>query len=368
MILLKSGVGNYISIRNKQYSYFAGNDYLGLANHPKMISDVTDTIEKYGINFSASRKTTGTSDIHLQLEELLSDFKNSKDAIVFASGYMGNSLLLNVLRDKYTAVYADSMAHPSIVDGIPKDISHVNFYDHRNASHLEMLLKKNTNHKPLIITDGIFALTGEIAPLDQIYSLVEKYNAILIVDDAHATGVLGKNGRGTPDHFKLDGASNIYQSETMSKAMGASGGFISADKKIIQMIRSKSNFYGASTALPPPIVAAGSFSAKYIKQHPELRKTLINNANLIRAGVKKLGFTTTNDATPIILFFFNEQHTAKGLSQHLEENSIIVPSINYPVKMAQFIVRITASASHTKDQIERLLHILKKWRDKHRLN
>ncbi len=365
MITLKSGVGNFISLRNKQYSYFAGNNYLGLSNHPEMVKDVTRSIEKYGINFSASRQTTGTSDIHLQLEENLSDFKNCGDAIVFASGYMGNSLLLHALKDSYSSVFADSMAHPSILDGIPKDISHVNFYDHRNTNHLEDLLKKHKKHHQLIITDGIFALTGEIAPLDQIYFLAEKYNAILIVDDAHATGVLGENGRGTPEHFKLDGARNIYQSETMSKALGAYGGFISADKETIQMIRSKSTFYRASTALPPPIVAAGNFSTKYIKKHPELRKRLKGNAIFIRTGVKELGLKTTDDITPIIPIFFTEQHNAKDLSRYFEENGIIVPSINYPVKMDQYIVRITASASHTKDQIEKLLYILKKWRDKH---
>ncbi len=368
MITLKSGVGNYITLRDKQYSYFAGNNYLGLANHPEMIKDVTRSLKKYGINFSASRQTTGTSDIHLQLEELLANFKNCEDAIVFASGYLGNSILLNALRDSYSAIFVDSMAHPSILDGIPKDFKPVNFYDHKNVNHLEELLKKHKNHRPLIITDGVFALTGEIAPLDEIYSLAQKYNALLIVDDAHSTGVLGENGRGTPEHFQLEDAVNIYQSETMSKAMGAYGGFISAEHKIIEKIRLKSTFYGASTALPPPIVAAGSFSTRYIKQHPELRKRLMENALLIRTGAKELGLRTTDDITPIIPIFFNEQHMANDLSRYLEENGIIVPSINYPVKMDQFIVRITASASHTKDQIENLLQILKKWRDNHGTN
>jgi 7-keto-8-aminopelargonate synthetase-like enzyme len=368
MITLKGGVGNYITLWNKQYSYFAGNNYLGLANHPEMIKEVTHSLEKYGINFSASRQTTGTSDIHLQLEEHLANFKNCEDAIIFASGYMGNSLMLKALRNSYSAIFVDSMAHPSILDGIPKDVSQVIFYEHKNANHLEELLKKHNNHRPLIITDGIFALTGEIAPLDQIYSLAEKYNALLIVDDAHSTGVLGENGRGTPEHFQLDGALNIYQSETMSKAIGAYGGFIASENKIIQKIRTKSTFYGASTALPPPIVAAGNFSAAYIIQHPELRERLMENSLLIRTGIRELELSTTDDMTPIIPVFFNEQNKAENLSRYLEENGIIVPSINYPVKIDQFIVRITASASHTKDQIEKLLQILKKWRDNHGSN
>ena len=365
MITLESGVGHYISINNTSYSYFAGNNYLGLANHPTMVEDAIHSLKKYGVNFAASRQTTGTSDIHLELEKLLADFKNQQDAVVFASGYLGNKLLLHVLKNHYSAVFTDSLGHPSIVDGIPRDISSVSYYDHCNPNHLENLLKRSKKHRPLIITDGIFALTGEIAPINQLYSLAEKYNAILIVDDAHATGVLGENGKGTPEHFKLDGAANLYQSETMSKALGAYGGFIAAEKEIIQKIRSKSTFYGASTALPPPIVAAGCSSVRLIKQHPQLREKLRENANQLRTGIREMDFLTTDEITPIIPIFFKDQQTAKNLSEYLEKNKIIAPSVDYPVKMDQFIVRITVSASHTKDQIENLLYILKKWRDKH---
>ena len=365
MITLNSGVGNYVTLKNIQYSYFAGNNYLGLANHPEIVKTVIHSLEKYGVNFSASRQTTGTSDLHLELEKLLAEFKNQQDAIVFATGYMGNKLLLHALKDDYTAIFADSQAHPSILDGIPKDISHVNFYDHCSPNHLENLLKNSKNFRPLIITDGLFALTGEIAPLDRIYALAEKYNAIVIVDDAHATGVLGKNGRGTPEHFGLDGAANLFQSETMSKALGSYGGFISAKKEIIHEIRSKSKFYGASTSLPPPIVAAGCASLRFIKQHPDLRDKLKENARSVRSGVMGMDFSTTDEITPIIPVFFKEAHSAKSLSEFLEENQIIAPYIDYPVKTDKFIVRITVSATHTKDQIEHLLYTLRKWRDKH---
>lgn len=364
MIILDNFISHYLTINNSQYSYFAGNDYLGLANHPALVENAIQALKKYGVNFSASRQTTGTSDIHLELEKLLADFKDQQEAVVFATGYLGNRLLLYALKDSYTMIFADAMAHPSILDGIPGEIP-FRFYDHCNPSHLENLLKENPKYRPLIITDGIFALTGEIAPLDEIYSLVQKYNALLIVDDAHATGVLGKNGRGTPEHFNLDGAANLYQSETMSKALGAYGGFISTRSEIIREIRSKSSFYGASTALPPSIVAAGCTSVRLIKQHPELREKLRENALLIREGVMELGFATTEGITPIIPVFFRDKQKSKELSEFLKENHIIAPSIDYPVKIDNFIVRITVSSNHTKDQIENLLYLLKKWRDNH---
>jgi 7-keto-8-aminopelargonate synthetase-like enzyme len=365
MITLDSETDSYITLNNSRYSYFAGNNYLGLANHPDSVKAAVDALRKYGVNFSASRQTTGTSGIHLELEKLLANFKHQEDAVVFATGYLGNSLLLIALKGCYSAVFADSQAHSSIRDGIPKEISHVHFYDHCDPNHLEDLLKKNQKFRPLIITDGIFALTGEIAPLDEIYSVAQKYDALLIVDDAHATGVLGKNGKGTPEHFNLDGARNLFQSETMSKALGAYGGFISAEKEIIQEIRSKSSFYGASTALPPPIVAAGCASVRYLARHPELREKVRKNAGMVREGIRELGFASTEGITPIIPVFFQDQQKAKSLSVFLKENQIIVPSIDYPVKLDKFIVRITVSANHTRDQIGNLLYILKKWKDNH---
>lgn len=364
MITLQSRAGNYIVFQDEAYSYFAGNNYLGLASHPELVSSASYAIEKYGINFSASRHTTGTSDIHLELESLLADFKDQQEAVVFSTGYMGNSLLFYAFKDRYSIIFADSSVHPSVCDTIPKGIP-FRFYNHCDPDHLKKLLKKKRRSRPLIITDGIFALTGEIAPLDQLYSLSEKYGALLIVDDAHATGILGKNGKGTPEHFDLDNAPNLYQSETMSKALGAYGGFIAAEKNIIQKIRSGSTFYKASTALPPPIVAAGCASVRLIKKYSNLREKLKENARLIREGITEMGFITTADPTPIIPVLFKDREKAKELSEYLEKNHIIAPCVDYPVEKRDFIIRITVSSLHTRKQIENLLFNMKEWRDKH---
>ena len=365
MIVLNSGIGNYVQRNGKKYSYFGGNNYLGLANHDAVKEAAIQSIQHYGVNFSASRRTTGTADIHLELEKQLSVFKAKQDAVVFASGYMGNSILLEILKKRYSAVFMDQLAHPSITGSIPRDIAIVQYYNHCDTGYLENLLKQYSASNPLIITDGIFALTGEIAPLDKIFPLVKQFNGILIVDDAHSTGILGKNGRGTPEHFKLTDNENIYQTETMSKALGGYGGFIAGGLELTELIREKSTIYQASTALPPPIVAAGSASLRLIMENPDMRIKLLETAGELRLRIIGLGFHTTPDETPIIPVMLSELTRAKDLSSFMESNGIIVPLINYPVKQEKYLLRIAVSITHTVDQIEELVEILTKWKDKY---
>ena len=365
MIILDSEVGNYVTSGGKKFSYFAGNNYLGLANHPLIKEASIRSIEKYGLNFSASRQTTGTSGIHLELEKQLSSFKKKQDSVIFASGYMGNKILLRILREEYSALFIDKCAHASITDGIPHDVSRVCFYDHCSTEHLESLLKRTKKYKPLIITDGLFSLTGEIAPLADIMHLAEEYDAIVIVDDAHSTGILGKNGRGTVEYFFLESKENLYQTETMSKALGAYGGFIAGSKELINSIRDRSTIYQASTSLPPPLVSAGIACLKIMEEHPGLRKRVLDIGRQIKTEISGLGYKTTPDDTPIIPVFFRSYENAGRLSAFLMKNDIIVPFVNYPVNIERFVVRITASASHTDEQVDELLNVFKKWRNKY---
>jgi len=278
---------------------------------------------------------------------------------------MGNKILLQILRNEYSAIFIDRSAHSSIADGIPNDVTRVYEYDHCNIKHLENLLKRAKRLRPLIITDGLFALSGEIAPLNDIMVLAELFNGIVVVDDAHSTGILGKNGRGTPEYFNLESSGNLYQTETMSKALGSYGGFISGSRELISSIREHSALYRATTSLPPPVVSAALASLKVIRDHPELRTRVLENARLIKREIKDLGFNTTSEDTPIIPVFFHSYETAEKLSGFLKENNIIVPLINYPVNIDNYLVRITASANHTDDQIGDLLNVFKKWRNKY---
>jgi 7-keto-8-aminopelargonate synthetase-like enzyme len=364
MIILNSGIGNYVISGGRKYSYFGGNNYLGLANHPEVKAAAIKAIERYGVNFSASRRTTGTADIHLELEKELSVFKGAEDSVIFASGYMGNGILFEILKERYSTVYADQLAHPSITAGIPGNLSDVQYYNHCDAGHLEKLLENDRDKRPLIVTDGVFALTGEIAPLDKIFPLAVKHNAILIVDDAHSTGILGERGRGTPEHFNLDHSLNTWQSETMSKALGSYGGFISGNIELTDLIREKSKTYQSSTALPPPVAAAGIASLKLIRKNPGLRILLLEKAGIVRKEIVSMGFQTTSVITPIIPIMLTSSAKAKDLSEFLEKNGIIVPFMNYPVKQEKFLLRIAVTADHTSEQTDQLLENLTKWKNK----
>jgi 7-keto-8-aminopelargonate synthetase-like enzyme len=364
MTILNSGIGNYVIADNKEYSYFGGNNYLGLANHPVVKESAIQSITKYGVNFSASRRTTGTADIHLELEKELAQFKGKQDAVVFASGYQGNSILLDILKSRYTAVFIDQQAHPSIIASIPRDIINVHYFEHCNPGHLGNLLDEHSGISPLVITDGVFALTGEVAPLDRIYSLVNRHHGILIVDDAHSTGILGETGKGTPEHFKLSDNGDIFQSETMSKALGSYGGFIAGNKELIDSIRERSSLYQASTALPPHIAAASLASLKIMQENPELRLQLLEKSLALRKEIIGMGYNTTQVITPIIPIFFSELAKAGELSFFLEKHGIIVPLMNYPVKQVKYMLRISVSASHTSEQADLLLEMLNKWKNK----
>jgi 7-keto-8-aminopelargonate synthetase-like enzyme len=368
MYLLNSGIGNYVVSNGRRYSYFAGNNYLGLANHPRVTEASVQAIRKYGVNFSASRQTTGTADLHLELEKQLSQFKGKQDAVVYASGYLGNLILFETFADRYSAVFADEMSHPSIIKNIPREVSGVFLYDHLDTGNLEKLLSRNKAFRPLIVTDGIFALSGEIAPLDQIHYLAKKHNGLLIVDDAHSTGILGKSGKGTPEYFGLEEQENLYQTETMSKALGSYGGFIAGTTEDIGYIRTRSSAYQASTSLAPPVAAAAIASLGVINKNPGLHIRLLSKSLALRQSISNLGYQTTEDNTPIIPLIFPSQGLAMELSQFLEDNGIIAPFIRYPVRKEIFIVRITVSVSHTDEQTGELLTQLKKWKMKHGKN
>lgn len=361
MIVLENEIGNFIKCNNKTYSYFGGNNYLGLASHPAVKEAAIIATEKYGVSFSASRQTTGTSRLHLELEDELARFKGREDSVIFASGYMGNSILLDCLDGNYSAVFVDRLSHPSIIWGIPKNKVNVFMYDHCDTEDLERQLYKHRQYKSIIITDGIFPLTGDIAPIDIIYEHATKYHSLLIVDDAHSTGILGEKGRGTPEFFDLDNAPGIYQSETMSKALGSYGGFIAADRPFINKIRENSAIYQASTSLPPSVVAAGLASLRIIRKEPSIRKKVLELSKIMRKEISEIGFKTSGLNTPIIPLFMPSYEAASNLSGFLQEKGIIVPVVRYPGIEKTSLIRITVSANHKNVQIEELLENLKKW-------
>jgi len=364
MIILESATGNYVTIQNKQYSYFAGNDYLGLANNPLIKQQANQAIATYGMNFSASRKTTGTSSLHQLLEKKIAQFKDSEAAIVFASGYLGNYILINALSDKFDAIFTDESVHPSMLLGFPSNkIREIHYYKHCDSANLEELLEKHKTDNPLILTDGIFALTGEIAPIAKIHEIAVRMNAILVVDDAHGTGILGETGKGTPEYFGLHKATNIYQTETFSKAFGVYGGFIASTQQVIEKIFTQSPVFAGSTALPPTLAAAAIQSLELVSSQPELRNRLFENIDYLKPQLLNLGFNLVESRTPIASLFFETREKAVNLSEFLYQNQIIAPFIEYPVKHDNYIIRLTISSAHTKNQIDNLIENLQTWKD-----
>lgn len=364
MIILEGGASNYILANGRKYSYFGGNNYLGLANNPDVKAASIRAIKKYGINFSASRVTTGTSTIHLELEEKLSAFKGKEDTVVFASGYQGNSILLEILKEKYSVILADELCHASINSAIPRNKESI-YFRHCDAQNLAFLLESKKISSPLVITDGVFALTGEIAPLGEIYSVVKKFRGMLVVDDAHSTGILGETGKGTPEYFGIHSCRDIYQTETMSKALGSYGGFISGSRKLIDQIRHRSSTYQASTALPPPVVAAALESLKIISESSGLRTKLLKRAVAIKGRIAAMGFKTVMAETPVVPVFMQSASRAGELSEYLEKNGIIAPFMNYPSGREMNLIRIAVTSDHTDNQIDMLLNNLGKWTRKY---
>jgi len=362
---LNGPVGTHIECEGRRFLFFAGNNYLGLANHPAVKEAAAEAIEGYGLSSSASRETTGTCTLHLELERQLAEFKNRPDAVIFSSGYLGNKILLRALRDRFTAVFADRLSHPSVMDGIPRETGEIVFYDHGDVDHLADLLAEQPKARSLIITDGVFALAGEIAPLDRIYRLARQHRAVVVVDDAHATGILGEHGRGTPEHFGLDGAENLHQTETLSKAFGCFGGFIASTRELIETIRTGSAAYIGSTALPPPIAAASLASLRHYRTHPERRLRVLENARYIKKELHRMNLPTATDPTPIIPLFFDTHEEAEQLSRFLHNQGIIAPAVRYPVSMDRYLVRLTVSADHTGDHMDTLLQALERWRNRH---
>lgn len=364
MRLLEEAPAPVVKINGKDCLYFGGNNYLGLASHPEVMDAAIQAIRQFGVNSAASRHTSGTTALHVKLETALAAFKGREDAVTFASGYLGNAIVMQALQEQYDRILMDEAAHPSISGGIPHQIRKMEAFRHCDEKHLEELLQHPGQGKALVITDGVYALTGEIAPLDAYYRLARKYNALLIVDDAHATGILGEMGRGTPEHFQLDGSEGLFQTETMSKAIGGYGGFITGNASLVDRIRRKSPVYQASTALPPPMTAAGLAGVQWIMNNPLPRRELKKMASLLKDEISTLGFHTNRYPTPIVPVIFNEEEDARHLAEFLFENGIWAPYMNYPVKHAGYLIRIALSLHHTESHIDQLLTLLSRWKMK----
>src|SRR6201996_5115555 len=345
----------------------ASNNYLGLANHPKLIEASLKATKEFGVGSGAVRTIAGTMRIHMELEEKIARFKNVEACVVFQSGFTANAGTVSSILGKDDFIISDELNHASIIDGARLSRAKIKVFRHKDAAHAEELLKEVANepgHK-LIITDGVFSMDGDIGPLPALCDLAEKYGAIMMVDDAHSSGVLGRNGRGTVDHFKVHGRVDV-QVGTLSKAIGALGGYVCGSKELIDFLYHRARPFLFSTSHPPSVAATCIAAFDVLEQEPELMDKLWANTRFFKKELGLLGFNigginTPASETPITPIIIGEGKLTMEFSRELFNEGVFVPGIAFPtVAEGKARVRTIMSAAHTQDQLTKALEILKK--------
>ena len=361
ILTIESAVGPEIVINGKKLLNFCSNNYLGLANNPEMKKAAIEAIKKYGIGPAAVRTIAGTTVLHKELEAALAKFKKAEAVITFQSGFSANIGVIPALVGEGDLIFSDELNHASIIDGCRLSKAEVIRYAHINPADLEEKLKAaDPKVKKMVITDGVFSMDGDIAPLDKIYAVSSKYGAMLMVDDAHGEGVLGESGRGIVDHFKLHGKVDV-EVGTMSKAFGVVGGLAAGRTEIIEWLSQRGRPFLFSSAMTIPDVAACIAAVKLLTKSGSLVKNLWKNADYLRAGLKKLGFNTGSSVSPIIPLMLGDSKLAQDFSKELFAEGLFAKAIVYPtVPQDKARIRIMNSAGHSKEQLDRALKIFAK--------
>ena len=352
--IIESPQNASISVNKKNVLNFCSNNYLGLSNHPDIIKAAKKGIDEWGFGLSSVRFICGTQSIHKNLENKLSSFLKKEDTILYTSCFDANGGLFETLLDKEDAIISDELNHASIIDGVRLCKANRYRYKNSNMDELESILKKTQNHKNrLITTDGVFSMDGYVAKLDQICLLAKKYNAMVHVDDSHATGFFGPTGRGSVEYCNVMDKVDIITS-TLGKALGgASGGFTTSTKNIIEILRQRSRPYLFSNTVAPSIVSASISVIDILMQSTELRDKLESNTKYFRKEIQALGYEIKNGVHPITPIMLYDAHIAKKLSELLLEKNIYVVSFSYPVvPKNQARIRVQISASHNQDQLD----------------
>lgn len=352
---LLSPQGPDIRVAQGHVLNLCANNYLGLANHPEIVRAATDGMRRYGYGMASVRFICGTQDLHKQLERAVSAFLGTDDAILYSSCFDANGGLFETLLDERDAVISDALNHASVIDGIRLCKAKRWRYAHSDMADLEARLQEARDCRlRLIATDGVFSMDGDLAKLDRIVELADRYDAAVMVDDSHATGVLGRNGRGTPDHFGVADRIEIVTS-TLGKTLGgAAGGFTTGRSEIVELLRQRSRPYLFSNALPP-VVAAGALRAlALVEQGDALRTTLHANATFFRSQLTALGFRLVPGQHPIIPVMLGDAALATSMADRLLQEGLYVVGFSYPVvPEGQARIRVQMSAAHTREQLER---------------
>lgn len=361
--LVESEPDAWIIMDGRRVLNLCSNNYLGLANDQRIKQAAVEAIKNYGFGSGASRLVCGNTKLHEELERKITEFKKSEACLVFNSGYTANIGIISALVKRGDAVFCDKFNHASVVDGIILSRAEFRRYAHKDIPALEDLLKKSGSYRRrLIVTDSVFSMDGDIAPLGELIDLAKRYDCLLMIDEAHATGVLGENGRGALEHLGLeDKKDGIIQMGTLSKALGGFGAYACGSKDLIDYLINHSRAFIYTTSLPPSIIAANIKALEIIQSEPQLRTKLKSNVDFLKDKLHSLGFDTKESQTPIIPLITKEPKLTMNFSRRLFEEGVFVQGIRPPtVPEGSARLRITLMASHTKDDLKFALERIEK--------
>ena len=348
-----SAQGAWLIVDGKSVLNFCSNNYLGLANHPKLVEAAKEATKKFGVGPAAVRSIAGTMDLHVQLEGRLAKFKGAEDVITFQSGFTANLGTIPALVGKEDVIFSDRLNHASIIDGCRLSGAKIVAYEHNDPSALEDAIKEHASkyRRALIVTDGVFSMDGDVAPLPALYKVAQKYDILFMVDDAHGEGVLGKGGRGIVDHFNLHGKIDV-EVGTMSKAFGVVGGMVAGRKEIVEWLRQRGRPFLFSSAVTAPDAAACLAAVDLLEESTELVDKLWANAKYFKEEMKKLGFDTGMSETPITPVMLGEAPLAQQFSRELFEEGVFAMAIGFPtVPNGKARIRVMISAAHDNDDL-----------------
>ncbi|MBT9164756.1 MAG: 8-amino-7-oxononanoate synthase/2-amino-3-ketobutyrate coenzyme A ligase [candidate division WS2 bacterium] len=355
--VLSSPQGPWVNIGEKRLLNLSSNNYLGFNTHPLMVKSAIEATERWGVGSGAVRTIAGTLQLHMDLENELAHFKQVESTLVFQSGYATNLGVIQAMLSENDVIVSDSLNHASIIDGARLSRAKTLVYQHTDMNSLEEKLTEAQTLKPgkvLLVTDGVFSMDGDIAPLPDIVKLADRFEAILMVDDAHSSGVLGRNGRGSVDHFNLHGSVDI-QIGTLSKALGTMGGYVASSSSLVKYLIQRGRPLLFSTSHPPGVVAA-TLTALEILKSPEgehLINTLWENTTYYKGKLAKMGFNTGISQTPITPIITGEASVAREFSQNLFQEGVFAQSITFPtVPRGKARVRTIVTATHSREDLD----------------
>ncbi len=331
----------------------SSNNYLGLTTHPKLIEAAIQAIRDFGVGSGSVRTIAGTMEIHMELERRLAEFKKTEAVVVFQSGFTANAGTVSSILNKEDVVISDSLNHASIIDGCRLSRAAIKVFPHKDVAAARTILQElPASQRKLLITDGVFSMDGDLGPLPDLCDLAEEFGCIMMVDDAHASGVFGGNGRGTIDHFNMHGRVDI-QVGTLSKAMGSLGGYVAGTRNFIEFLYHRARPFLFSTSHPPSVAASCLAALDVLEQEPEIIDRLWENTRFFKAGLVSMGFDTGLSESPITPVIAGEGSKAMTLSDRLFEEGVFAQGIAFPtVARDKARVRTIVTATHTKDELQ----------------